>query len=195
MVNEIEEFRLDFRIERIRSDSGERPNFFPAQGIGYAVQGFSRSLVLVSHFAATGKIRKKPPYDDAVMPFVGPSTSGSLDIIFLLEIVRNTVDDYGIEVTKQFVVDLLSFSVNSLIGKSQKPNSDGVKKIVANRSGDAEALQDAIESSIKFAHSPIYNSNVEINIYTEIEIFQNLTKIQKTILSTMNLMINLSKNW
>ena len=166
MKREIEELPLGFKIERLEGGEGDRPDFFPAQSVGYAVQGFSRSLVLISHFAATGKVKRRPPYDESVIPLVGPAKSGSLDISFLLEIVRSTVNDYGIEVTRDFFVDLLSYSISSLIGKKQRKMSKNIEKIVADRGGEAHALMDSIEAPIRISHSPIINSNVTINIST-----------------------------
>ncbi len=148
-----------------------------------SVSGFSRALVLTSHYLSTGKIRYRTPFADNVRFFIQPPHSGSLEFD-IWGIINSPAP---ITIGGQIVLDITAASVMGIfqwvllraIGKRPRPKNETVKKLAEQREGDLEALTDACEPAILEAHSSIglgVNNIVVIGNNNYIATFDRSTK-------------------
>ena len=129
---------------------------------GESLAGLGHALTLVSHYASTGIVRQRAPYsEDARFYFTG-AQNGSLD--WLVQLVTSNPDAIIVGLGINGVTELVKYIFLRAIGKSSKINSSGVKELDENRSGDLEALIEAVEPSLKRAHRAIDESAKTITI-------------------------------
>lgn len=57
-------------------------NQLPAYEGSKSIQGVARSLVLVSHYLATGEVRQRAPFTSSIKVLIQPSRPGSFDTVF-----------------------------------------------------------------------------------------------------------------
>ena len=154
------EVKAKFELEE--PDSHRLPAYEGAQSI----QGIARGLVLTTHFAATGVVRHRSPFDSDLQVYIEPPRRGSLEAIF--QIVTDPgvqfIGGIGVAVIGNFLYDLSKTIFSRSVGKPSEPETDGVKDLEQERSGDLDALVDAVEPTLKLGHKAINSgaSNIVI---------------------------------
>lgn len=133
-----------------------------AQFGGESLAGIGHALTLVSHYAATGHVRQRAPYsEDTRFYFIG-GRKGSLD--WLLQVVIENPDAVMVGLGVNGVTELVKFVFTRAIGKTSKINNPIVASLDENRSGDLEALIEAVEPALKRGHRAIDKTAQQITI-------------------------------
>jgi len=138
---------------------GEASNHrLPAYEGSQSIEGIARSIQLVGHFLVTGSVRRRYPFSDDLRLFITPPRAGSFDAIF--EIITSPTalaigGGLASGITGNLLTDFLKLTFRRAIGQSDPKVSSTVEKIEEARPGDTDALVDAIEPSVRRAHSVI----------------------------------------
>lgn len=145
-------------------------HMLPALEASQSIEGIARVLTVVSHYMVTGEVRKRHPFESTAKIIIRPLENGSVEALFGLLMqpdtfsTTTTVGAIGTGIASAYFKDLLSFLTNRMVGKKHEPKTDELKQLLASRSGEVDALADAIEPSIKRAHSSISNGAGQIVI-------------------------------
>ncbi len=138
----------------------------PALDGSQSITGIARSLVLVTHFAATGTIRHRAPFDSGVQVYIEPPRRGSLEAIY--QIVSDPgaqiLGGIAISVAGAAIYDLTKTIFSRSVGASVEPSTDEVKDLDSQRGGDLDALVDAVEPALKQAHKAVNGGATNILI-------------------------------
>ncbi len=118
----------------------------PAYAGGQAIEGIARGIILVGHFATTGEIRKRAPFSDGLQLYMTPPRSGSLEIL-LLGVVSG--------VAANLMAPLVKRAFNHVVGLGDSLDQPELRDLEQNRSGDLEALTDAVEPALRSAHNVV----------------------------------------
>ena len=92
-------------------------HLLPAFEGSQSLEGISRTLVLVSHYIATGTVRKRYPFDSPIRVYIKATQPGSFDSVFSLLTDPNTaltttaLGAAGVAVGTTLVLDLTMFLV------------------------------------------------------------------------------------
>lgn len=125
-------------------------------GIESAV-GLARVFTLVGHYAATGTVRRRFPFDDGVQFFLEGTEEGSFKWKFT--VVAGTV---ALGLTTSGIYDLIKLVGAKAIGEEPTSLSQDVSLLNETKSGDIDALVEAIEPALKAAHYGIGETIDEI---------------------------------
>jgi hypothetical protein len=143
----------------------------PAHDGSVALEGLSRSIILISHFLIEGKIRKRAPFTDEARVYLTHTKPGSFETIFDLVIQNPGIAVLGgaagtvaIGVITNLTTDLTKYIFKKLTGKEQELETPEGKSLNETRGGDIEALADAVEPSLSRVHNIINNGVININI-------------------------------
>jgi hypothetical protein len=131
--------------------------------------GISAALQRIGHFAATGIIRKKSPYRSSIRFYLDVPRQGSLEFPYHLTILDGATfisSNLGTGIVSSAIWDLIKFSFAAAIGKHHKPTTPFTKYLESSAGGNIEALIDAIEPSIRQAHTAVNSSAKTIYIIT-----------------------------
>ena len=135
---------LVLRFEGLDADDGRLEAF---SGIESAA-GIARSLTLIAHYAATGQVRQRFPFDEAVQFYLTGTDTGS----FSWKLVLNVVGGLALGMTGNALYDLSRLVLSKAIGQEPGHISTQVQDINERRSGDIDALVEAIEPALKKGH-------------------------------------------
>lgn len=124
--------------------------------------GIGRSLALIAHYAGTGEIRRRHPFSDEVRFYLESTEEGSFK--FKVKIVAGTI---AVGIATNAVYDLGKLVLSKAIGDEPTSISADVRDLDERRSGDIEALVEAVEPALKKGHYAIGNSVKKIEIYEE----------------------------
>lgn len=133
-------------------------NKIPAYDGATSIVGIARSITIISHYAAVGKIRRRTPFSDDVKLFISPFGQGSFEAE-LSAIFSGTVTSFGGLVAVQFTGIALYEFVRGVLKRAVGSDADQdvavVSAIERQRPGDVDALVDAIEPALRNAHGVI----------------------------------------
>lgn len=121
--------------------------------------GLARALTLIGHYAATGSIRHRFPFDDGVQFFLEGTEPGSFN--WRIKVVAGTV---AVGLATNGIYDLIKLVTSKAIGEEPTSLSQPVSDLNGRKSGDIDALVEAIEPALKKAHYGIGETVNEIVI-------------------------------
>ena len=110
--------------------------------------GIARSLTLIAHYAATGQVRQRFPFDDTAQFYLVSTEQGS----FRWRLVLNIVGSLALGMTGNGLYDLSKLVMAKAIGEEPTHLSQEIKQINERKSGDIDALVEAIEPALKKGH-------------------------------------------
>jgi hypothetical protein len=127
-----------------------------------SASGIGRSLALIAHYAATGEVRRRFPFSDDVRFYLESTDEGSFK--FKVGVVASSV---AIGIGTNGIYDLGKLVLAKAIGEQPSQISRDVKSLDDTKSGDIEALVEAVEPALKKGHYAIGTSVQKIEIYEE----------------------------
>ncbi len=130
----------------------------PAYEGAQSLQGIARGLVLISHYVATGTIRKRYPYSPDIRVFMTPPRRGSMETLYELVSVPGLLTLGGalvLSVTGNLLTDFVKRVFSRTVGEDASSEDDADQAIEDARPGDVDALVDAVEPAIRMAHTSI----------------------------------------
>jgi hypothetical protein len=133
-----------------------------AQFGGESLAGIGHALTLVSHYAATGVVRQRSPYSEETRLYFTGGKRGSLD--WLLQVVIHNPDAIMVGLGVNGITELVKYVFSRAIGKTPKIENQAVATLDKERSGDLEALIEAVEPALKRGHRVIGESAQQITI-------------------------------
>ena len=110
--------------------------------------GIARSLTLIAHYAATGKVRQRFPFDDAAQFYLVATESGS----FRWKLVLSVAGSLALGITSDGIYDLSKLVFSKAIGEEPDGLSQQINDLNKRRSGDIDALVEAVEPALKKGH-------------------------------------------
>lgn len=119
---------------------------------GESLEGLGRALSLVAHFAATGEVRQRAPYSKEARFVFSANRAGSLE--WLVEYVQNNPGEIALGLGVNGITALVAWVWAKAIGRAEKAPK-AIEALDEARSGDIEALVEAVEPSLKKAHRAI----------------------------------------
>lgn len=141
--------------------SGQEADFheLPAYDGFSSLAGLSLATTIITHYAATGRLRRKGQFETRSRVRFKQSRRGSLIFGLVIDFVASNPFILGITggVISSAVYDLLKTTINRTVGLEAKADTNAVKNLLEHRVGDLEALSAAIEPSLRQAHSIIGN--------------------------------------
>jgi hypothetical protein len=143
-------------------------NMLPAHDGALSIQGIARSLTLVTTYLATGKVKKRAPFDSPIALFLKPARTGSYDTLYHLVSdpgLQLLLTDVSVNLTSQLIYDAVKFVFNRVVGNATSPQSLPIRQLVATKGGDIAALEDAVEPSLVNAHRVIGKGSNNIYIF------------------------------
>lgn len=133
-----------------------------AQFGGESFAGIGHALTLVSHYAATGTVRQRAPYSKETRFYYTVPRKGSVE--WLIETVINNPEAIMVGLGVNGVTELVKYVFSRAVGKAPKIEHPVVEALDENRSGDLEALVEAVEPALKRAHRVVGSSADKIVI-------------------------------
>lgn len=110
--------------------------------------GIARALTLIAHYAATGVVRHRYPFSDRAQVFLEGTEEGS----FNWKVAVAIAGTLAVGIAENAVYDLTKTVVLRAIGDDHEPDDRDVKALAERRSGDIDALVEAVEPALKKAH-------------------------------------------
>lgn len=165
-------------------------NIVPAYEAFQTLEGISRSIVLVSHFAIVGEVRKRHPFNSLIETNFVRVQPGSFEVILSLisssasPLLNTTWGNLTLAVAGTFITDLLKYGIGALIGTRRSPNNNLAKKVLEEKEGDVSALIEAMDPAIRKAHTIINNGTININIISGAEKIAELNDRTKEYINT-----------
>jgi hypothetical protein len=162
-----------FTIRYTGLDAGQ--HFLPAYEAGIAIAGVARTASLVAHYLIEQEIRKRAPFSKAFRVDYLSNKPGSVEELFRLVIDNPIAQGVG----AALIWDGIKLVTSKVVGKSTQPQTDRLAEIDNTRSGDIDALTEAIEPSVKNIHAPIgggANQVIMITGGTNTFVFNERTK-------------------
>ena len=106
-------------------------HLLPAYEAGQSLQGIARSLVIASHYAATGEVRHRIPYESNLKIYIKPPRKGSWEAIF--QIISDPSSSFligiGAGITANIINDFLKFVNSNGLGIRSKPETQKIREI------------------------------------------------------------------
>lgn len=129
-----------------------------------SLAGSSQSITMITHFAQTGKVRRRNFKDIAVPVYFVGSRDGSIEIIF-------EIGEFAGElIVSGLLFELIKRVYRRCTGEEHYEVIDEEKDTLPEsviESGDYEALVQAVEPSIRRGHTIINHGAKKINIYID----------------------------
>jgi hypothetical protein len=129
---------------------------------GESLAGIGHALTLISHYAATGKVRQRAPYSEETRFYFTATQKGSIE--WLIQTCINNPEAIMVGLGVNGITELVKYVFSRAVGKAPKINHNVVKALDEHRSGDLEALIEAVEPSLKRGHRVIGTSAQQITI-------------------------------
>lgn len=152
-------------------DGGDaESHLLPAFEGSQSIEGIARTITLVAHYMVTGEVRKRYPFDNTARLYLAPPRAGSFESLFSLltdpntRLVTTASGVLAIGVASNMIVELLKLVAKRAVGQDHTPNMQEVTRLVAQRPGEIEALGEAVEPSLKKAHTVISNGAGQVVI-------------------------------
>lgn len=147
-------------VAKFEGDVADR-HLLPAYEGAQSIEGIARTITLVSHYAVTGEVRKRYPFDATARPYIRPPQAGSFEALFALFTDPNTrmVSTLGgtlaVSVAGALIVELMKLVAKRAVGQEHVSENAHIQHVERQRAGELEALIDAVEPSLKKAHTVI----------------------------------------
>jgi len=125
--------------------------------------GISRSLALIAHYAATGVVRHRFPFSEDIQFYLEGTEEGS----FNWRLALAASGGLAMGLTTNAVYDLGKLVLTRAIGEEAAPTTQEVENINKHKSGDIDALVEAIEPALKKGHYGIGGTALKIVIKEE----------------------------
>lgn len=122
--------------------------------------GIARALTLIGHYAATGTVRHRFPFDPNIRFYLEGTEEGS----FNWRIKASIAAPLALGLATNGVYDLAKLAINRAIGEEPVGISQQVEDVNEKKSGDVDALVEAIEPALQKAHYGIGETASEIVI-------------------------------
>lgn len=122
--------------------------------------GIARALTLIAHYAATGSVRRRFPFDDTIQFYLEGTEQGS----FNWKLSAAIAAPLALGLATNAIYDLSVLAIGRAIGEEPAGISQEVEKLNKDKSGDIDALVEAIEPALKKAHYGIGETAREIVI-------------------------------
>lgn len=122
--------------------------------------GIARALTLIAHYAATGAVRHRFPFDETVQFYLEGTEEGS----FNWKLKAVIVGPLALGLATNAIYDLSKLAIGRAIGEEPAAISQQVDTLNKDKSGDIDALVEAIEPALKKAHYGIGETAHEIVI-------------------------------
>lgn len=129
---------------------------------GESLEGLGRAVSLVSHYVATGEVRQRAPYSREARFLFTANRAGSLE--WLLQYVQNNPGEIAVDLGINGITALVGWLFAKAVGGRSAAVPASVTDLDEARSGDLEALVEAIEPSLRKAHRVIGPSVQQILI-------------------------------
>lgn len=142
-----------------------RENKIPAYDGMISLQGITRSVLIISNYVVEGRVRRRD-FGQVPLQFnLLANRPGSFDTLF--EIVWQgagvVAATLGPAMAANLLTDLLKYGYYRLTGVERR-DPESVQRLEESRGGDLQALVEAIEPSVRGAHTIINHGVVNINI-------------------------------
>lgn len=110
--------------------------------------GIARSLTLIAHYAATGQVRQRYPFDETVQFYLVATEPGS----FRWKLAVGIAGSLALGITGNGLYDLTKLVFARAIGEEPMVVTQEIKDLNNTRSGDIDALIEAVEPALKKGH-------------------------------------------
>lgn len=148
---------IDF-VAAFQGEEAERHQLPAYEGFQSLV-GVSRSLLLISNYLTEGKIRKRAPFSSEIEFIIRPMRKGSFEAVISAIIEAPVPVQIGgsiaLSITASALYDVVKTVVRRAVGLTARPDTAQGRQIAEARSGDMEALVDAVEPALSLAHTAI----------------------------------------
>lgn len=132
-----------------------------------SMAGIARALTLVAHFAATGDVRHRFPFDPNIRFYLEDTEEGSFKWRLKLAIAAAVSSPLAISMTQSAVYDIAKTVLTRCIGGEPKDVSSSVKDLDRTQGGDISALIEAVEPALKKGHYGVGETTRTITIREE----------------------------
>jgi hypothetical protein len=123
--------------------------------------GLARTLTLIAHYAATGVVRHRWPFSDNAQVFLEGTEDGSFNWKMALTVVGAPL---AIGLSTNAIYDLTKLVLVRAIGEEHAPQNQQIIELSEKKSGDIDALVEAVEPALKKAHYGIDQTATKITI-------------------------------
>lgn len=110
--------------------------------------GIARAITLIAHFAVTGKVRHRFPFSPDAQVYLEGTEDGS----FNWKMAAPIAGALALGITGNALYDLTKAAISSAIGEAYEASDPDVRAVIRTRSGEFDALVEAIEPALKKAH-------------------------------------------
>jgi hypothetical protein len=142
-------------------------NELDAYDAGQALWGISRSLSIVTHYLANGKVIKQAPALSGARIVLYPPRTGSFEFLFqVIPIVGPEAVELGRHLVAHVLYDLVKLVYLRATGQRDAPETGEIENVARRFPGDVDAINDTIDDDVVRIHRPIAGGGVNIiNIY------------------------------
>lgn len=146
---------------RLKFEGGDaKQHELPAYDGYMALAGFARSLVVITHYIETAKIRQRGDFEGKSMVKAKPIGEGSVLADFVVNLTHDpvvlaTASDITKNIISSFVYDVVKRTINRCIGQYHGTSNTQLLSVEESKLGDLEALAAIIEPAIKTTHNTI----------------------------------------
>lgn len=162
-------FSIKFRLQ-FEGDEADL-NRLPAHDGMVSLEGMSWSFSLLANYLATGKIKKSGVMSTAAMVYIEPARKGSFinDLIVHVSdpdtlFMTKAVGHFGAATLSAVFGTFVGYALKSVTGQQDQLTSQERRWLAKFPKGDVEAMIDAVEASIKRAHTVIGEGATTLNI-------------------------------
>lgn len=122
--------------------------------------GLARSLTLIAHYASTGVVRHRFPFSENALVFLEGTEDGSFNWKMAVQISGAL----ALGLSTNAIYDLTKTVLMRSIGEDHDPSNEQVAALARKKTGDLDALVEAIEPAMKKAHYGIGQTATRIII-------------------------------
>jgi hypothetical protein len=159
---------VDIRVS-FRGDMADQHSL-PAYEAAQSIEGITRSLVLIGNYLAEGKVRKKYPYSERLVLEWKAIQPGSFETLIGMgleyEHIAEWLKTLGIfvaggvatgtsKVISDFVSDTIKRTLKKRVGQAYTAETPQLQELENKKSGDLDAVMDAILPSAKKSHTVV----------------------------------------
>lgn len=142
-------------------DDADR-NVLPAHDGAQSLEGITWSLSLLSNYMASGQVRHRGNLDNRIKLYISPPRRGSFitDVVLFVTQPENifltsVIGTYTVSTVGNTMNSIISYAFKKVCGINNDEEEQDLRRLRKLPSGDIEANLDAIEPSLKRAHTVI----------------------------------------
>lgn len=133
-----------------------------------SINGIGRSIILPLHYAITGEVRRRYPFTDEAQIYLTSFRPGSFETIVQI-IIDNPAEAaiataIGTGISANVITDLLKSIWRKTIGQHEQAETEAIRRLERLKSGDLEALTQAVEPGFRRGHAVINHGSRNITI-------------------------------